>query len=772
MTRLLSCGVGPRLPLRTFYSFVGLGLLSLLSSLPARSVQAADPLDWVHWRGPEYAGYSREKGIPDKWTPQGENVLWAKTEFPTRSTPIVMNGKLYFVVWHEPNTTKEGEKTVCLDAKTGDLIWESVHNVFLSDAPSERVGWSSVVGDPTSGNIYVLGLGCQFQCLNGETGQVIWEHSMSEEYGMLSTYGGRTNFPVVYDDLVIISGVMTQWGENAVPAHRFVAFDKRTGAAVWFMSTKLRPEDTTYSTPVFTTFNGEAAMVFGAGDGAVYAVQPRTGKTIWKYDVSTRGLNCTPLIVDNIVYCGHGEKNIADLNVLGAVFAFDGRKKGEIKDADLIWKVNKKTVSRSAPLYVDGRVYFVEDGAKIIVVDAKTGKVIEEKKIGTAMFGSLLYADGKIYAAENSGRFWVFEPVEKGLKQLSTMRLKDEEIFASPIVSHGRMYVGTTKAMYCIGTGAEPKSDPIPPQPPEAPLTDKEIAHIQIAPVEAMAAPGQKINYQVRGYNKQGQFVKVVDAELTVGRAKPALPTAAPGAPAPPPPPPEPTDLPPLGTIEKNSLTVSATTGHSAASVTAKVGELTSSARVRIIPPLPWKFDFNDKKVPITWIGAAYRHKPIDAENDSMLVKISTIPKGMRSQSWMGWPNLHDYTVQADFFAVPGTDRRPDMGLINQRYTLDMMGKDELQIRSWTSRLENRFAKTIPFAWKPGTWYTMKFQSETGKEGVTLRGKVWPRGEAEPTEWTIEATDAVPNLHGSPGMFGNATVCEFYVDNVSVTPNQ
>jgi hypothetical protein len=117
-------------------------------------------------------------------------------------------------------------------------------------------------------------------------------------------------------------------------------------------------------------------------------------------------------------------------------------------------------------------------------------------------------------------------------------------------------------------------------------------------------------------------------------------------------------------------------------------------------------------------------------------------------------------------------DRRPDMGLINQRYTLDLMAKDQLQLRSWTPRLELRFAKTVEFPWKAGQWYTIKFQAENGAQGVTLRGKVWPRGEAEPAAWSIEATDEVPNTHGSPGMFGNASVAEFYIDNVSVTPNK
>jgi hypothetical protein len=111
------------------------------------------------------------------------------------------------------------------------------------------------------------------------------------------------------------------------------------------------------------------------------------------------------------------------------------------------------------------------------------------------------------------------------------------------------------------------------------------------------------------------------------------------------------------------------------------------------------------------------------------------------------------------------------MGLIAQRYTLDMTNKKELQIRSWTSRVELRFAKTIPFDWSPNTWYTMKFRAANENGQAVLRGKVWKRGEAEPEAWTIEAADETPNTVGSPGLFGNASDAEFYIDNVEVIPN-
>lgn len=702
--------------------------------------------DWLHWRGPEYRGASREKNLPDTWSADGENLLWRSEELATRSSPVVMNGKIYVVCRAFPETTKEGEKVVCADLETGKILWESIHNVFLSDGPAERVGWSSVACDPETGYVYLLGLGSHFICMDGETGKVIWEHSMSEEYGMLSTYGGRTNFPMIFENLVIISGVTTGWGDFAIPAHRFFAFDKRNGAAVWDASTRLRPEDTTYSTPVFTVIDGQAMMVVGAGDGSVYGFQPRTGNKIWEYHASTRGLNTTPLVVGNTVYGSHAERNASDTNILGALFAFNITGEPKITEEMLLWKRPAVAVGRNAPILVDDRLYYVEDGGTLLVIDAKTGADVDKKKIGRIMFGSPVYADGKIFVAEATGRIYTFKPTAKGVEQINLVRVP-EEIFGSPAVSNGRILIPTTTALYCIGKkDHKVESDPIPEPPKESPVSeDQAIAHLQVTPVEILIAPGQKTPLQVRGFNKKGQFVKLVDAEFSVEGA---------------------------GEVKDGVFIAKGDKSSQVAIITAKVGDLTGTAKARVIPPLPWTFDFEDGKVPPTWIGASYRHQPTEFQGDKVLVKISTIPKGTRSQAWMGWTNLHDYTVQADFYPTESNGKVPSMGLIAQRYTLDMTNKQELQIRSWTSRVELRFAKTVPFAWTPNQWYTMKFQASNENGAAVLRGKVWKRGEKEPDGWMIEAADEVPNVVGSPGLFGNATDAPFYIDNVKVTPNK
>jgi hypothetical protein len=300
--------------------------------------------------------------------------------------------------------------------------------------------------------------------------------------------------------------------------------------------------------------------------------------------------------------------------------------------------------------------------------------------------------------------------------------------------------------MYCIGAAdRQPASDPIPPRPPETPAgANDPVATIRISPVETLLRPGDSVQLTLQAFNARGQKLKAA--------VSPGWSVAGPAQ------------------LQNGRLVANRDAGHAPVIVTAKLGEISTTARARIVPPLPWKFDFADG-VPATWIGMAYRHQPKEIGGEKVLVKVATIPKGTRSQGWMGGTDLHDYTIQADVQAAASATL-PDMGIINQRYTLDLMGVQQLQLRSWTSRLELRFAKTVPFAWEAGKWYTIKLRADNANGQVMLKGKVWLRGTPEPSTWTIEAADATPNVTGSPGLFGNSTSGEFYIDNVLVTPNR
>jgi hypothetical protein len=124
-------------------------------------------------------------------------------------------------------------------------------------------------------------------------------------------------------------------------------------------------------------------------------------------------------------------------------------------------------------------------------------------------------------------------------------------------------------------------------------------------------------------------------------------------------------------------------------------------------------------------------------------------------------------------------DKLPDIGMTAHGYVLDLMGEyQQLELRTWSAQhrilLGNEDSR-VALPWKEDTWYRMKFridiESEPPAAVALLRGKVWPKGEPEPKEWTVSARDESPNLAASPGLYGSAKDAELYLDNVEVTVN-
>ncbi len=768
--------------------------IAILMLLATASVARA--ADWPDWRGPNLDRHYAGPPLVTSFDPEdGSNVLWKNEEAGGISTPVIMGGRLFTLVRHKPDTQEEAEKVLCLDAVTGTKLWENIFNVYLSDVPAERVGWSAVATDSESGTVFAHGVCGVFTAIDATSGKTKWQRSLHEEFGFLSTYGGRTNIPVVFEDLVIASAVVTGWGDTARPAHRFLGLDKATGVVRWMSGTRELPEDTTYSTPSLADFGGQAALVFGSSDGSVWNLQPRTGKAVWNFKLSRRGINTSPLIDGDAVVISQSEENL-DNTSMGSATRFTAAGSGDITGAAVEWQKKGIMDGRSMPVRLGDRIYFVDDGAKVHVLDARTGEATgrPQKLLGTIVRGSPLVADGKLFICSTGG-WHVIEPTAKGMTFVNRMRLDEEdEVTASPIAANGRIYLTTGARLYCLGAkDTAPETQALPPTraamvsaSTKGPAGDP--AWVQVVPAEVQIAAGETVLLKARLYDAAGRFVKESPAEFTA--------TA--------------------GTVSGDGTYTAPAGQHAAAIVTAKVGGLTGRSRIRSMPTLPWRFNFEDTPLaadpktgivkgepPLPWIGMRYRHAVREVDGSKCLVKVTTIPKGTRSQGWIGPIGLHDYSVQADFRAQetgvekpgsPASDtpqstdsdadaftkafgnaaalekaRMPDMGLVAQRYTLDLMGAaQQLQVRSWPPQVATYFSKTIPFSWEAGRWYTMKFEARTSGSSAILRGKVWPRGEPEPTAWTIEATHDAGNLQGSPGFFGNSKDSEIYIDNVSV----
>ncbi len=316
-----------------------LGVLAALAGACGLLGGSASAADWAYWRGPQQNGVSLEKDLPshislDPSDPES-NLIW-KSPFGGRDTPIILNNRLYYI-----DAIGDGvdtrERILCLDADTGREIWHHDHNVWHTDIVRVRLGWTDMVGDEETGNVYAHGTQGLLIAYDKD-GKELWRHSLAEEYGRVSGYGGRLTSPIVDEDRLVLGFVNSSWGQYASGGTRYMAFDKRTGAVIWESNSTGRPKDTYYSHPVVATIGGVRLIIGGTGDGSVVALKARTGELAWQYSYSTGAINCSPVIEGNRVYIGHGEPNF-DSNKQGNFLCLDA---SEVKDGKpkLVWKVD------------------------------------------------------------------------------------------------------------------------------------------------------------------------------------------------------------------------------------------------------------------------------------------------------------------------------------------------------------------------------------------------------------------------------------------------
>ncbi len=705
--------------------------------------------DWAEWRGPARDGISPEKGLPSTWTPGGINTAW-KVPFGGRSAPIVMNGRVYL-----QNTAGAGEseqeRLMCFDADTGKLLWEHRFNVYLSDVPPHRVGWASPVGDPATGNVYVFGVGGTLLGLTGN-GKVIWERSLGEDFGLLTTHGGRTVSPLIDGDLVIVSGVTFAWGQHGRGAHRFMAFDKKTGETMWVSAPGGRPYDTTYAAPIIVSVNGTRLLIQGASDGVTHAIKAQTGEPVWKIEISKRGLNTGAVVYGTTAILTHSEENL-DSNEMGMMVAVDAASKGEIKKDQAKWTTLGWQGGFSSPVLDGDHLYQLDNSANLAAFDVKTGKQLWLKSLGTIQKASPVLADGKLYVGTENGKFYILQPSATGVEildedQLGTAALP-EAIIASPAVANGRIYFVTDANLYAIGKKGKASVEKMPAV--AGPVTSTNAAtYVQVVPTELILKPGDKANFRVRLFDAQGNFIREeASATWALDQLK--------------------------GDLANGQFVTSSDAIAQAGLVKATVGGITGSASVRVFPPLPWSENFESlavNTIPPTWVNTTMKFTVREMNGNKVLVKTTEGSSLLsRARAYMGPSDWSNYTVEADINATQKRRQQGDGGVIAQRYALVLYGNIQmLHLEPWQP--ETKRTVTVPFAWKPDTWYRMKLQVENLPDGkVRARGKVWLASESEPTAWMIERIDPLPNRQGAPGIFGSA-LAELYFDNLKVYANQ
>jgi outer membrane protein assembly factor BamB len=392
--------------------------------------------DWPQFRGPTGQGISTEKKLPIQWGPD-KNVKW-KTAIPGLgwSSPVLVKGRIYLttaVPQGEGDQPDQSLRALCLDAKTGDIVWDE--QVFLQEgktAPgihgknSHASPTPVVVGERLYVHFGHMGTACL-----DLSGKPVWTNR-DLSYKPVHGNGGS---PVYVDDLLIFTA---DGGSDP----RVVALEASTGEVRWrYARPPLDGKQFSFATPLVIDVAGQKQIV-APGAGSVSGLNPADGAEIWRvrygdgYSVIPR-----PVFAQGLLFLSSGYDD-------AVAFAINPAGRGDVTTTHFEWQTTKAAPHTPSMLALDEEVYMVADNGAAACYNARTGKQNWQQRLPGAYSASPVYADGKIYFVNEEGKGTVIAPGKK-YKKLGDNGFP-ERTLASYAIGDGAIFVRTKEHLYRI----------------------------------------------------------------------------------------------------------------------------------------------------------------------------------------------------------------------------------------------------------------------------------------------------------------------------------
>lgn len=461
--------------------------------------------EWPRFRGPNGTGVSLATGLPAELGP-GKNVLW-KTPVPPGHSSPVLTGDRIFLTAHTPEKDAYRLLVLCLDRKTGRILWQR-------ELPRLHPGRLQNVNGPASPtpvtdgrNVYVF-----FQ----ELGLVAFDGDGRERWrvplGPFNAFYGLGASPILVDDLLVLS-VDQDTGSY------LLAVDKATGRTRWKAD---RPDVVSgYSTPTVWQPPSGPKQVLVPESYRLSAHSVADGRRVWW----VRGLACEMKSVASLdgqhlyvngwgfpvnqpgqqvptvafpeglkLYDRDGDGFVGRDEVKGGAgpmdkvldpdYGFDafdlGRDgrldardwqafrdmmasengllsiklggQGDMTATGVRWKYQRPVPQVPSTLLYGGVLFMVNDSGILISFDPATGAVRKQGRLQGAIdkyFASPVGGDGKVYLVSQDGTVSVVSA--RGDWEVLSVGALGDEVFATPALAGGRIYLRTRSALYCFG---------------------------------------------------------------------------------------------------------------------------------------------------------------------------------------------------------------------------------------------------------------------------------------------------------------------------------
>ncbi|MEX1232154.1 MAG: PQQ-binding-like beta-propeller repeat protein [Planctomycetaceae bacterium] len=333
-----------------------MGLVSIAQTLQAD--------DWPQWGGPQRDLVWREKGIVKKFKTDGLLPrMWSTPISEGYSGPAVANGRVFIT---DRVLEKQQERVFCLDAETGDVIWQHAYPCMYEVGYPAGPRSTPVVDD---GRVYTIGAMGDMFCFEEKTGEVLWQKNFKDAYKTQMPTWGMVASPLVEGDqlITLVGG----------PGALVVSFNKETGEELW---RSLDDAEIGYAPPVIFTLEGVRHLIIWHPT-AISSLNPDNGEVRWEvpYQVKAGLSIATPRLVGNKLFV--------------ASF-YNGPRMIEITapdEAKIVWSGNSDSEQNtdglhpiiSIPWMTDDYIYGVCSYGQLRCLDSQTGARVWESTKAT-----------------------------------------------------------------------------------------------------------------------------------------------------------------------------------------------------------------------------------------------------------------------------------------------------------------------------------------------------------------------------------------------------
>ena len=409
--------------------------------------------NWPQWRGPNFNGSTKAKGLPATFTKADAKWI-APLPGKSGATPAIWGDHVFV-------SSADAQKQLnllCFDRGSGKQLWSQTVAVGDKEVGRNNMAAPSPV---TDGKRVIILFGTGDLAAFDFAGKELWKRSLGKDYGKFAIMWIYGSSPLLFDGKLFIQVLQRDEVPGDYPLvdgnpkreSYLLALDPVTGKTLW---KQLRGTDSTkesqesYATPMpFKGKNGTELLVVG-GDH-VSGHNLKDGAELWRARLYEKRddwyrIVTSPVAYDGLIYAS-GPKG-------QPVVAYKDGGRGNVTDTHVAWKFTESPTDWSTPLVYEGKLFVLDGGKRVLSrLDPKTGEKKWSGKLpGTGpIWSSPTGADGKIYVVSEVGMASVVDAGDE-FKILGTCAFEGEgPCKGSVAVAQGQVFIRTAKNLYVFG---------------------------------------------------------------------------------------------------------------------------------------------------------------------------------------------------------------------------------------------------------------------------------------------------------------------------------